>query len=120
MNRTWFDKRPTHLRPVVGWWEWHTRWRFMPGRCRECRCRKGAHKLGCSRRARTLKPTPIWVCLLVAVFWGLSNMAFTYILAATGLPQAAGFWTYIGVCVIVLSAFNWLGWHVYLDWQQRR
>lgn len=122
MNRVWFDQRPGHLRDVVGWWEWHTRWRFSPGRCRECRQpRRQPHKLSCSHRSQQLAPpTPWYVFLGIGVGVTAVDMAIVYILAMTGLPNTAGLWGWITVCAIIMTAFNWLVYVVYRDWQLAR
>jgi hypothetical protein len=49
VNRIWPDRRPEHLRYVVGWWEWHYPRLvvFRPGRCRKCKQYGYNHNADC-------------------------------------------------------------------------
>lgn len=123
MNRIWFqfDARPAHLRPVVGWWEWHTRWRFTPGRCRVCKQRRDTpHKMDCSRRGQPIKPMPLWLGALVIVGVGGANFSLVYVLSKTGLPDVTGLWGFLAILAMLAISFNYLFWRAYTDWRQTR
>lgn len=122
MSRIWWDSRPTHLKEVVGWWDWHTPSlsRFVPGRCRECHQRHGFHKLSCTaKNKQPPRPTP-WYVIVGFILGGVAvNFLIGYVFA-NWMPDMVGLWGWLVVSLIAATSYNVLLYRVYRDWRRVR
>lgn len=98
MNRIWWDKRPTHLRDVAGWWDYHlprVARALQPFRCRECHAWEWRHhKMSCATgRDLDTRQVIFWRTMVIIAGVLGSEVAFLAWVLAPMTPLTPLWWT---------------------------